>query len=165
MTMAKFTSLEGHLYVKSIKDAFEFYSKALGMIAIPYHGYDILTLNGKHFYSIFETPAEAQEMPVQPIYKSKHRLKACIEVATAEEVKATTEALTAGGGKINDPPRPLPWSSCAADLTDRYGIEWFISTPMITPPEGCLACVPINEIPGCDLCIRWDEEGFVCPKI
>jgi PhnB protein len=163
--MTKFTSLEGHLYVNNIKEAFAFYGKALGMVAVPYHGYDILTLDGKHFFHIFEAAPTAQGIPMPSSQFHQVLLKACVEVTTADEVKAATEALAADGGKINDPPRPLPWSPCAADVVDKYGIEWFISTPMFAPPEGCLACVPIGEKPGCDLCIRWDEEGYVCPKI
>ena len=163
--MTKFTSLEGHLYVRDVKEAFAFYGNALGMVAVPHHGYDILTLNGQHFYSIFEAPPEEHEMLLQATHKSSQRLKACVEVAAAEAVKAAAEALATDGGRINDPPRPLPWSACAADLVDKYGIEWFISTPCYAPPEGCLACVPINETPGCDLCIRWEAEGFICPKI
>jgi len=163
--VAKFTSLEGHLYVKNIKEAFAFYSNALGMEAVFHHGYDILTLDGKHFFSIFEAPAEEHEPLVQATHKSRYLLKACVEVAATDEVKAIANALTVDGGKITDPARPLPWSSCATDLVDKYGVEWFISVPMLAPPEGCLACVPIDEIPGCDLCIRWEEEGFVCPRI
>jgi PhnB protein len=156
--MPKFTSLEGHLYVNDIKEAFAFYGKALGMVAVPHHGYDILTLNGEHFFSIFESPDT-------PAYTSSQRLKACVEVATSDEVKEIANALASGGGHINDPPRPLPWSPCAVDLIDKYGIAWFISTPCFEPPKGCLACVPVNEKPGCDICIRWENEGFSCPKI
>ncbi|MCL2372531.1 MAG: hypothetical protein FWC78_03920 [Defluviitaleaceae bacterium] len=62
--MANFTSLEGHLYVKDVKEAFAFYGKALGMVAVPHHGYDILTLDGKHFFHIFEAAPTAQDIPI-----------------------------------------------------------------------------------------------------
>jgi hypothetical protein len=104
-------------------------------------------------------------MLVKTTFSSRHRLYAGVELTTKEEVQHAVNALTTDGGKILDSPRPLPWSPFAADIVDRYGVKWFISLPMLAPPEGCLACVSINETPGCDMCIRWEEEGFVCPKI
>jgi len=163
--MAKFTGLEGTLFVASVDEAFEFYKNALGMEAVPHHGYDILTLAGQHFYNIFEAPADEHQMLTQTTFKSRHRLFANVELTTEAEVQHAANALVTDGGKIIDSPRPLPWSPCAADVLDKYGVKWFISMPMLAPPQGCLACVPIGETPGCDLCIRWAEEGFVCPKI
>jgi len=163
--MAKFTGLEGTLFVESVDEAFNFYKSALGMESIPHHGYDILSLNGEHFYNIFEATAEEHKMLAQTTVKSRHRLYANVELSTEDEVRHAVNALTTGGGRVLDAPRPLPWSPCAADVVDKYGVKWFISLPMLAPPEGCLACVPINEKLGCDLCIRWTEEGFICPKI
>jgi len=163
--MAKFTGLEGALFVANVKEAFEFYKNALGMESVPHHGYDILSLGGEHFYNIFESPADEHNMLVQTTFKSRHRLCANVELATEDELRHAVDALTADGGRIIDSPRPLPWSPYAADVVDKYGVKWFISLPMLAPPDGCLACVPINETPGCDLCIRWKEEGFICPKI
>jgi len=163
--MARFTGLEGTLFVESVEEAFEFYKNALGMEAVPHHGYDILSLNGVHFYNIFEAPVAEHSMLAQTTFESRHRLYANVELTTEDEIRHAAYVLTSGGGKITDPPRPLPWSPCAADVVDKYGVKWFISLPMLASPQGCLACVPINETPGCDLCIRWAEEGFVCPKI
>ena len=163
--MGKLTGLEGTLFVASVENAFNFYKNALGMEAVPHHGYNILSLGGKHFYNIFEAPAEEHDMLTQTTFKSRHRLYANVELATEDEVRHAVDALAEDGGKILDPPRPLPWSPCAADVIDKYGVKWFISLPMLAPPKGCLACVPINETSGCDLCIRWVEEDFICPKI
>jgi len=163
--MVRFTTLEGTLFVVNVEETFEFYKKALGMEPVPHHGYDILSLNGKHFYNIFEAPVEDHKMLVQTTFQSRHRLQAGVELSDEADVRNAVDILTADGGKILDPPRPLPWSQCAADVIDKYGVKWFISLPMLAPPEGCLACVPINEKPGCDLCIRWAEEGFNCPKL
>jgi len=163
--MARFTRHEGTLFVENVEDAFEFYKNALGMEAVSHHGYDILSLNGEHFYNIFEAPAEEHDILAQTTFKSRHRLFTGIELTTKAEVHHAVNVLTAGGGKIIDPPKPLPWSPCAADVLDKYGVKWFISLPQLAPPKGCLACVPINETPGCNLCIRWAEDGFVCPKI
>ena len=163
--MAKFTGLEGTLFVVNMEETFNFYKSALGMELVLHHGYDILSLNGEHFFNIFEAPTEEHDMLAQTTFKSRHRLYANVELTTEGEVRHSVDVLTADGGKILDPPRPLPWSPCAADVVDKYGVKWFISLPMLAPPEGCLACVPIDETPGCDLCIRWVEEGFVCPKI
>jgi len=163
--MARFTGLEGTLFVASVKEAFEFYKNSLGMEAVPHHGYDILSLDGKHFFNIFEATDEEHYMLAQTTFKSRHRLYANVELATEADVRRAADALAANGGKVIDMPRPLPWSPCAADVVDKYGVKWFISLPQFAPPKGCLACVLINETPGCDLCIRWGEESFACPKI
>jgi len=163
--MAKFTGLEGTLYVANLAEAFAFYKNALGMESVPHHGYDILTLGGQHFFNIFEAPATDHDMLVQTTFASRHRLFANVEFATEAEIKKAAHALTASGGKVLDAPGPRPWSPCAADVLDHYGIKWFLSLPMHAPPEGCLACVPIGEVSGCDLCIRWAEDGFTCPKL
>ena len=164
-TMAKFTGLEGTLFVTCVEEAFVFYQNALGMVSIPHHGYDILSLNGQHFYNIFETPATEHDMLAETTFRSRHRLYANVELATEDELRHAVDALSTDGGKVLDVPRPLPWSPCAADVIDKYGVKWFLSLPMLAPPKGCLACVPIDETPSCDLCIRWTEEGFRCPKI
>jgi len=124
--MAKFTKLEGTLFVANVEAAFQFYKNALGMEAVSYHGYDILCLNEEYFYNIFEAPAEEHNMLVQTTFKSRHRLYANVELTTEAEVRHAVNLLTADGGKILDQPRPLPWSPCAADVIDKYGIKWFI---------------------------------------
>ncbi|MCL2361349.1 MAG: VOC family protein [Defluviitaleaceae bacterium] len=163
--MGKLSSLEGNILVKDISEAFDFYKKVFGMKEVPYHGYNILELNGKHFYSIFQVSADEHDRFIQTMFSTSYRvLNAGIELETAEDVRRVYKLLTEEGRSIS-PPGPLPWSPCAADAIDKYGVGWFISMSMISPPEGCLACVPIGEKPECKLCIRWSEPGYACPKI
>ena len=163
--MGIFTGLEGTLLVKNIDEAFAFYKDVFGMKEVFHHGYNILELNGKHFYSIFEVPADEHDLFIQMMFKASYRiLNAGIELETEAEVMHVFQLLSAEGKVVNTV-GPRPWSACAADVIDKYGVGWFISTPMIAPPDGCLACVPVDEKPGCDLCIRWAEVDFVCPKI
>ena len=91
-------------------------------------------------------------------------LNAGIEFQTENDVRNVFKLLSDEGTVIN-PVEPRPWSACAADVIDKYGVGWFISTPMSSPPFGCLACVPEGEAAGCDLCVRWSEVDFICPKI
>jgi len=156
---------EGIMWVKDQNEAFDFYKNALGMEVVFYHGYEILRLNGANFISIFEAPAEEYNILAQTTFKSSHRLKAGVNLKTEADVYRVTELLTADGGRIISPPGPLPWAEFAADVVDKYGIEWFICMNELAPPQGCLACVPAGEVPGCDLCVRWAEEGYKCPKI
>jgi len=163
--MGKFTGLEGTLLVKDLNEAFAFYKKALGMKEVFHHGYNILELSGKHFYSIFQVSAEEHDMFIKMMNTASYRvLNAGVELETEAEVRNAFELLSEGG-KVIRAAGPLPWSPYAADIIDKYGVGWFISMPMLSPPAGCLACVPAGEEPGCDLCIRWLEDGFVCPKI
>jgi len=159
--------MEGHMSVKNLAETYSFYKRVFGMEQVHHHGYDILVLNGEHFFSIFEMSAEdAKEYDVQRINLARKlfRLQASFGCETEDEVKRMYQAILDEGGK-GDPPAPRPWAACAIDVVDKYGVQWFISTPQKRPPEGCLACVPINEKPGCDFCIRWVEEDFICPKI
>jgi len=163
--MGKFTHLEGTLLVKNLDEAFAFYKRVFGMKQIPYHGYDILELNGKYFYSIFEVSAQEHDQFIKMMNMASYRvLSAGIEFETETEVRNTFEILTKDGRVVN-PVEPRPWSPCAADVIDKYGVGWFITMPMHNPPAGCLACVPVGEEPGCDLCIRWSEADYKCPKI
>ena len=163
--MGKFTGLEGTLLVKNIGEAFTFYKSVFGMKDVFHHGYNILELNGRHFYSIFEVSANEHDLFIEMMFKASYRiLNAGIELETEDEVRRIFQLLSADGKVIN-PVGPRPWSACAADVIDRYGVGWFISTPMKAPPDGCLACVPVGDEPGCDLCIRWSEDDFICPKI
>ena len=159
--------MEGHMSVKNLEEAFSFYKRVFGMKQVPHHGYDILTLKGEHFHSIFEmTAEEAKEYDSRRINFARtfFRLTAGFGVDTADEVKRMYQIILDEGG-YGDPPAPRPWAECAVDVVDKYGVGWFISTPQARPPEGCLACVPITEKPECDFCIRWSEVDFACPKI
>ena len=163
--MAAFSGLEGTLLVKSLDEAFSFYKRIFGMKEVFHHGYNILELNGKHFYSIFEVPAEEHDLFIKMMFSVSYRvLNAGIEFQTENEVRNVFKLLS-DEGKVINPVEPRPWSACAADVIDKYGVGWFISTPMSSPPVGCLACVPEGEVAGCDLYVRWSEVDFVCPVI
>ena len=57
-------------------------------------------------------------------------INAGAEFDTEEEVRVIFERLANDGGIIVNPVGPRPWSRCAADVIDKYGVGWFISTPM-----------------------------------
>ena len=44
-------------------------------------------------------------------------------------------ALLSEGGTIKTPLGPLPWSPCAADVIDRFGVWWYITAPQHYPPD------------------------------
>ena len=163
--MGKFTGLEGTLLVRDLDEAFDFYKNVFGMKEVFHHGYNILELNGEHFYSIFEVSAEEHDLFIKMMFAASYRiLNAGIELQTEAEVRSIYELLTEDGQVVNTV-GPRPWTPCAADVIDKYGVGWFVSMPMSSPPTGCLACVPVGEEPGCDLCIRWSEIDHKCPKI
>ena len=51
------------------------------------------------------------------------------------EILQQAFALLKEGGHVKMEIRELPWSPCAASVTDRFGVNWFLSLPNHRPPE------------------------------
>ncbi|MBE5960214.1 MAG: VOC family protein [Lachnospiraceae bacterium] len=120
------------VYVKNSADAVALYQQVFGL-ELGYHVknpdgsfyHSELYRNGECFISVVEASKESQnESLVQLGY----------EFDTAEEVKRAYELLKEGGA-IDMPIGELPWSPCAAAVTDRFGVWWYLSTASHRPPE------------------------------
>jgi PhnB protein len=123
----------GHgLYVKNSVEAVELYCKVFGLEL----GYHVKNPDGSYFHSeLYKDGVEL--LSVVESDKSTPRENAVqlgVTLANEAEVQKAYELLSAEG-TVNTPIGPLPWSPCAADLIDKFGVWWFISAPMHHPPD------------------------------
>jgi len=164
--MSTLGEITGAILVDNISEAKKFYKETFGLTDVSYHGMDMLELNGKLFFYMWEVSKKQAEEYRNFMFTQSDKLiiYATIEFETAEEVR-NVYTIVAKEGKVKRPISVQPWSAGSADVMDKYGVNWYISAPMVPPPDGCLACVPAGEKPGCDLCIRWSEVDYICPKI
>lgn len=120
------------IYVKGSVEAAKLYSEAFGLEL----GYHVLNEDGSYFHSELmkdNEPAlsvvEAQDAPAgNPI-----------ELGCSFDSREGLErsfALLKEGGRVKMEPGELPWSPLAASVTDRFGVNWFLSLPQHRPPEG-----------------------------
>ena len=120
------------LYVKNSVEAVELYKKAF-CLDLGYHVknpdgtyfHSELYKNGKEFLSVVEAPnGNIGEYTVQ------------LGVTFADEAEVRKAyALLSEGGTIKTPIGPLPWSPCAADVIDKFGVWWYITVPQHRPPD------------------------------
>ncbi len=119
------------IYVKGSVEAAELYCEAFGLEL----GYHVLNEDGSYFHSelmkngepalsVVEAPAAPGGNPVELGYTFSCR----------EDLERAF-ALLKAGGKVKLEPEELPWSPLAATVTDRFGVNWFLSLPQHLPPE------------------------------
>jgi len=164
--MEKYEGIDSFFLVANLDEAFDFYKRVFGMEETEYHGTRQLSLNGKRFFWPREVSAEEQNEFLMLMRKYKLLTIGIESYETVDDVHRIVDLLTQGG-EILVHPHPLPWTPCAVEVIDKYGVKWYLAVSTSSPiPEGCLACVPAGETPKCDFhCIRWLETDFSCPKI
>lgn len=123
----------GHsIYVKNSAEAVPFYQKVFGLEL----GYHVRNSDGSFFHS--ELYSEGH--PVLSVVESKEQQLenniVCLGMTLQDEaaVKRAFELLSAGG-KVKMPLSSLPWSPCCAEVTDRFGVWWYITAPQHRPPD------------------------------
>jgi len=166
--MAILGEITGAILVEDISEAKHFYKETFGLTDVSYHGMDMLALNGKLFFYMWEVPAEQAEAYRKFMFSQSDKLiiYATIEFETAEAVRKVYDKVSKEG-KIKRPISVQPWSPGSADVIDKYGVSWYISAPMIAPPKGCIMCHPPEQPPEveCNPCIRWQYADYKCPKV
>lgn len=119
------------IYVKGSDKAVEFYQKVFRLEL----GYNVknpdgtyyhseLCMDGKPMMSVVESKSTGEEKLVQ----------LGVEFDSEEEVKTAYELLIEDG-KILTPLGPLPWTPCAAEVVDKFGVWWYISACSHRPPD------------------------------
>lgn len=124
-------SLGVGIYVKDSISAVKTYIRAFGLEL----GYHMLNSNGTYFHSELMKNGEPVVSVVEAdrnIVDSPVQLGYFFE--TREELEAAVAILREGGKVLMDI-RELPWSPCAAEIVDRFGVDWFLSLPNHRPPE------------------------------
>lgn len=120
------------LYVKNSVDAVELYREAFGLEL----GYHVKNPNGTFFHS--ELYKNGQEIlsvvESSSDDKQEHIVQLCMCFDSEAEVQRAY-ALLSDGGTIKIPIGPLPWSPCAAEVIDKFGVLWYITAPQHHPPD------------------------------
>lgn len=121
------------LYVNNSRKAVEIYRSAFGLEL----GYHVLNEDGSYYHSEllkdgspFCSVAEADE----PKNKDKNPVQLGYECKTREELEYVLSILKEEG-RVDMDICALPWSPCAAVVTDQFGVNWFLSLPQHRPPE------------------------------
>lgn len=121
------------IYVKDSPGAVELYCKAFGLEL----GYHVKNQDGTYYHSEllregrpFCSVVEAGE----PKHTEGNPVELGVSFRTREELDRALEALREGGN-VTMGPGELPWSPWAANVTDRFGINWFLSLPQHRPAE------------------------------
>lgn len=127
--------LSATLYIKNTVEAIEFYKEAFGMTL----GYNekfsdgtylhaALLKDGQEIFAISESRNEAfvDIILSSTLKKSRPTMSYGINFDCEEDVKKAYSML-AKDGKVLFPIGSLPWSSCCADVIDKYGVYWYIT--------------------------------------
>lgn len=123
------------LYIKNTIEAVEFYKEAFGMTL----GYNekfpdgtfmhaALLKDGQEVFAVSESQNDAfvNIMLTSSLKESRPTMSYGINFDSEDEVKKAYSML-AKQGKVLFPLGPLPWSSCCADVVDKYGVYWYIT--------------------------------------
>ncbi|RKJ39383.1 VOC family protein [Acutalibacter sp. 1XD8-33] len=123
------------LNVKSSKEAVDLYCRAFKLQL----GYHVLNEDGSYFHS--ELSSQEGEPALSVVEASRETPAPVgnpVELGHFFESREDLEqalSLLREGGRVTMEPRELPWSPWAACVTDRFGVNWFLSLPNHRPPE------------------------------
>lgn len=120
------------IYIKDSMEAVKLYTAAFGL-ELGYHvltpdggGYyhSELMKDGKEAFSVVEALEQAAGNPIElgHTFDTRERLERAF-------------ALLKEGGRVVLDISELPWSPCAARVTDRFGVNWYLTLPQHRPPE------------------------------
>lgn len=120
------------LYVAHSDEAVEAYKAAFGL-ELGYHVlnddgktyfHSELMKDGEEFISVVEASRDIKDCPIQLGYTFE----------TRGELEGALKIL-AENGKIVMDICELPWSPCAAEVVDRYGIDWYLTLMQHRPAD------------------------------
>ncbi len=120
------------LYVKNSVEAVKLYKEVFGLEL----GYHVKNPDGTYFHS--ELYKDGQEFLSVVESSNNYMEENMVQLSVSFDSEAAVEkayALLSEGGTIKTPLGPLPWSPCAADVIDRFGVWWYITAPQHYPPD------------------------------
>jgi PhnB protein len=130
------------LYVKNSVEAVELYKKVFGLEL----GYHVKNSDGTYFHS--ELYKDGQEF-LSVVESAKEPEKdSAVQLCVSFDREAEVEkayALLCEGGIIKTPLGPLPWTPCAADVIDRFGVWWYITVPQHYPSDDYDPNAPLDS--------------------
>lgn len=122
------------IYVNGSREAVDLYCDAFGLTL----GYHMLNEDGSYFHSEL-LAGDGQEVcsvveALEPLSPKGNPIELGYTFQAREDLEWAFTLLKEGGTVKMDI-RELPWSPCAACVTDRFGVNWFLSLPQHRPPE------------------------------
>lgn len=121
-------------YIKGSVEAIEFYQKAFGATL----GYNVrnddgsymhaeLYLDGQLLLALSEAKSDVGNENMKRYSPTDYpTMNFSVNLENEEAVKKAYDILIEGGN-ILLPLGPLPWSTCCANVVDRFGVFWYIS--------------------------------------
>jgi uncharacterized glyoxalase superfamily protein PhnB len=123
------------LYIKNTIEAVAFYTEAFGL-SLGYHEefpngtfmHASLLRDGQEIFAVSESRNDTfvDLMLTSSLEGSRPTMSYGINFESEAEVKKAYEVL-AKEGKVLLELGSLPWSSCCAEVVDKYGVYWYIS--------------------------------------
>ncbi|BCN30868.1 VOC family protein [Anaeromicropila herbilytica] len=120
------------LYVKNSIEAVKMYQSAFNLEL----GYHVLNEDGSYFHSELYQEGKQGFAVVESdcIVSTVNPVQLCFTFDEREELLHAFNILSREGKVIMDICE-LPWSPCAAEVVDKYGIRWYLTVPQHRPPE------------------------------
>ena len=121
------------IYVKNSPKAISLYQEAFDLDL----GYHVLNKDGTYFHSELHRNGEAFCSVVeakQDTYADRHPIELGVEFDEREKMVRAFELLS-DGGRVDMKICELPWSPCAAIVTDQFGVKWFLTMPQHRPAD------------------------------
>jgi len=122
------------IYVKDSPRAVALYQEAFGLEL----GYHVLNKDGTYFHSElsrhgepFCSVVESQEDTLA----MRHPIELGVDFTDRDALLHAFHTL-AEGGRVELDVCELPWSPCAAIVTDAFSVRWFLSLPQHKPADG-----------------------------
>lgn len=120
------------LQVKGSIEAVEMYKKAFGLEL----GYHVLNKDGTFFHSELYKEGKEEldvvESNIDPVMENPVQL--CFTFSEEEELLNAFHILSEKGRVLMEVCE-LPWSPCAAEVIDKFGVRWYLTLPQHRPPE------------------------------
>ncbi|WP_017472037.1 VOC family protein [Amphibacillus jilinensis] len=123
------------LYIHNSLEAVEFYQEAFGMTL----GYNVknpdgtfmhaaLLKDGEEIFAVSESQNESlvKMMLNASLKEARPTMSYGINFNNEDEIRKAYDILSTDG-TVLFPLGTLPWSACAADVVDKYGVYWYIS--------------------------------------
>ena len=121
------------IYVKDSLRAVTLYSRAFGLTL----GYHVLNSDGTYFHSELMRDGEPFCSVVEsrtPTFAERHPIELGVTFDSCGALEHAFSLLS-DGGRIDMQIGELPWSPCAAIVTDCFGVRWFLTMPQHQPDE------------------------------
>jgi len=127
--------LNSTLYIKNTAEAVAFYQNAFGL-TLGYHVQNPdrsmmhaeLCRDGREIFAVSESSNDAlvKLMLASNLKDARPTMSLGITFDSVEEVKTAYQILSLSG-TVLFPLGSLPWSSCCAEVVDKYGVCWYLT--------------------------------------